>query len=339
MHIMRNTVGLAAAVLASTTLVGSAAAATDKGELQAIETQLRALSAAADDEAADRGSLLSTSNITVQSSACFTDPTGDTMNMSTETYQSYPRADITSICAAHNGGTLSFSLTPATATNPATDFGWTGLTGAMWHLDVNNDRVDDFDIYYTPLGGSVQRSNSSTDLCSASLGFDSSRLNATIPASCVGAPSSFNVSGFYVYDSNPSDSYAPLYADNTTYGGPVTQSTVPVVQPTPTTPTPSTTDRRTGRLAGSDRYSTAVAISKNVFPSGAPIVFLARADAFADALAGGTLSRGPILLVPQCGAVPSVVLAEIRRLGASEVVALGGAGAVCDSVLSQAANA
>lgn len=331
MYNMRITAAFAATVLVSTALVSSAAAATGKGELSSIDAQLRTLTAPADSPSS-RGSLLSTSSLTAQSSACVSDPTGDTRNMTTTSYESYPRADISSICAAHNGSTLSFSLTPVTATDPNTDFGWTGLTGAMWHLDVNNDSVGDFDIYYTPLGGSVQRANSDTDLCSASLGFDGARLNATIPAGCVGAPSSFHISGFYVYDSNPNDSYAPLYADMTEYGGPVTgSSTQPVVQPG--------TARSTGRLAGSDRYSTAVAISKNVFSNGAPIVFLARADAFADALAGGTLSRGPILLVPRCGTVPSVVLAEIRRLGADEVVALGGGSAVCDAVLTQAASA
>lgn len=93
------------------------------------------------------------------------------------------------------------------------------------------------------------------------------------------------------------------------------------------------------RLAGDNRYTTAVAISQEAFPNSASAVYLARADSFADALAGASLTdRGPILLVPQCGTVPPAVLAEADRLDPIEVVALGGPGAICDEVLQQFAG-
>ena len=82
---------------------------------------------------------------------------------------------------------------------------------------------------------------------------------------------------------------------------------------------------------------TAVAISQFMFPNGADRVYLARADAYADALAGASLTGGPILLVPQCGTVPTAVLNEITRLDPTYVTALGGPGAVCDAVLQAAA--
>jgi hypothetical protein len=98
----------------------------------------------------------------------------------------------------------------------------------------------------------------------------------------------------------------------------------------------ATGDRQLSRLAGDSRYTTAVQISQEAFPRGAHSVFLARADAFADALAAASLTdRGPILLVPQCGTVPQEVIAEANRLQPVEVVALGGSGAVCDQVLQQ----
>lgn len=99
------------------------------------------------------------------------------------------------------------------------------------------------------------------------------------------------------------------------------------------------TGRQRGRLAGPDRFHTAVEISKAAFPSGAGTVYLARADLPADALAGGVLTNGPILLVPSCGQLPTVVAAEIRRLGPARVIALGGSAAVCDAVLEAAARA
>lgn len=109
--------------------------------------------------------------------------------------------------------------------------------------------------------------------------------------------------------------------------------------PTPSEPDDDNTNRTTRRLAGPDRFATAVAISADAFPQGAPVVYLARADAFADALAASSLSRGPVLLVPACGSLPAVVGQEIARLNPTEVVALGGPAAICDDMLTQAAAA
>jgi putative cell wall-binding protein len=92
------------------------------------------------------------------------------------------------------------------------------------------------------------------------------------------------------------------------------------------------------RLAGPSRIDTAVAISQYAFPGGADRAFLARADVFADALAAGALTGGPVLLVPQCGSVPRSVADEIERLDPAEVLALGGGAAVCDDLLAAAAR-
>lgn len=97
---------------------------------------------------------------------------------------------------------------------------------------------------------------------------------------------------------------------------------------------------RTGRrLSGPDRIATAIAISEYQFPDGANEVYLARSDVNPDALVGGSLTRGPILLVPACGDLPASVAAEIRRLDPSRVVALGGVNTVCDQILQQAVDA
>lgn len=109
--------------------------------------------------------------------------------------------------------------------------------------------------------------------------------------------------------------------------------------PAPSPTTPAAPGRTTTRLSGPDRITTAIAISADQFPSGAAAVYLARADQPADAVAGGVLTDGPILLVPSCGAMPPVVAAEIARLDPVEVVALGGPGAVCDAILEAAAAA
>jgi putative cell wall-binding protein len=90
------------------------------------------------------------------------------------------------------------------------------------------------------------------------------------------------------------------------------------------------------RVAGPSRIETAVAIAQRAFPAGAEEVYLAEASVFADAVAGGVLTRGPVLLVPGDGPIPAVVGAEIDRLASQRVVALGGPAAVSDAVLAEA---
>lgn len=87
------------------------------------------------------------------------------------------------------------------------------------------------------------------------------------------------------------------------------------------------------RLSGSDRYKTSAAISKNGWTS-SKYVILARGDNFADALCAGPLAKklnAPILLT-QTGSLNSDTLSEIKRLGASSVILVGGEGAISENV-------
>jgi len=85
-------------------------------------------------------------------------------------------------------------------------------------------------------------------------------------------------------------------------------------------------DSRTVRIiAGSDRYETAVLVSRAGFPQGAPAVVIARGDDYADALCSAPLAYaygGPLLLTP-AGGLPDTVVAEIRRLNPSQVFLVG----------------
>lgn len=92
------------------------------------------------------------------------------------------------------------------------------------------------------------------------------------------------------------------------------------------------------RLAGPDRFTTAVEISRAAWaPGEATTAFLASGDAFPDALALGasTKGRGPILLV-QRDDLPDVVANEITRLLVCEVVTVGGEQAVEEAVSAAA---
>jgi putative cell wall-binding protein len=91
-------------------------------------------------------------------------------------------------------------------------------------------------------------------------------------------------------------------------------------------------------VSGADRQSTAVAASQDAFATAgaAGAVVLARADVFADALAGGPLAaanHGPLLLTSS-GVLDPVTKAEIVRvlpIGGT-VYLLGGTSALSDSV-------
>lgn len=90
------------------------------------------------------------------------------------------------------------------------------------------------------------------------------------------------------------------------------------------------------RLAGTDRYQTAAAISAGTFGS-ADTVFLATGANFPDALGGGPVAGmvpGPLLLVTG-SSVPAAAANELRRLDPDRVVILGGSGVVSESVVSQ----
>ena len=97
--------------------------------------------------------------------------------------------------------------------------------------------------------------------------------------------------------------------------------------------------RPTDRLAGADRIGTSVAIARRQFPDGAARVYLASAaDGAPDAVVAGTLTGGPILLVPGDGPLPTVVRDEIARLSPGQVVAVGGSAAISNDVLATAAD-
>jgi lactocepin len=96
------------------------------------------------------------------------------------------------------------------------------------------------------------------------------------------------------------------------------------------------TESRLNRIAGANRYATAVTISKQGWET-ADVVVLARGDNYADALAGIPLAKkhdAPLLLTDS-KKLTAVTKAEIKRLGAKKVVILGGESAVNNNVVKE----
>ncbi len=91
------------------------------------------------------------------------------------------------------------------------------------------------------------------------------------------------------------------------------------------------------RIAGANRYATAIAVAKDAYPGGAAIAFLATVDTFPDALATGPVAAalaGPLLLTDPTN-LPAAVADEMRRLDPDRVVLMGGPGAIATGIEDQ----
>jgi putative cell wall-binding protein len=91
------------------------------------------------------------------------------------------------------------------------------------------------------------------------------------------------------------------------------------------------------RIAGADRYATAVHLSAATFQPGVPVAYVAFGGNYPDALAGGPAAGaqgGPVLLT-RSEAIPPVTLTELQRLQPAEIVVLGNPSVVSDAIATQ----
>jgi len=124
------------------------------------------------------------------------------------------------------------------------------------------------------------------------------------------------------------------------FGGRTTSSpsAAPTIPPPSLSPSPSIPKTR---IAGADRYSTAVAISQTYFAPDVPVAFIAVGTNFPDALAGAAVAGrlgGPILLVKPTS-IPAIVRSELKRLRPGRLVILGGTGTLSAGLESELAAA
>jgi len=93
------------------------------------------------------------------------------------------------------------------------------------------------------------------------------------------------------------------------------------------------------RVAGADRYESAVAVSRYSFAA-APVVFLASGENFPDGLSASAAAArmgGPLLLTTPLSIPPSV-MAELDRLHPARVIVAGGPAVVDESVVAALTN-
>lgn len=91
------------------------------------------------------------------------------------------------------------------------------------------------------------------------------------------------------------------------------------------------------RIAGADRYLTAVELSKAIFPANVSDVYVATGTNYPDALAGSAAAGskgGPVLLIPPTG-LTQPIKDELTRLSPGRIVVLGGTSAVSDALKNE----
>jgi len=96
----------------------------------------------------------------------------------------------------------------------------------------------------------------------------------------------------------------------------------------------------TRRIAGVNRYDTAVKVSQEFYPDGAPTAFVTTGTNFPDALAAGPAAGmfgGPILLT-QPTAIAAGTMSELQRLGIAQVQIVGSPNSVSLAVEEQIAT-
>jgi putative cell wall-binding protein len=91
------------------------------------------------------------------------------------------------------------------------------------------------------------------------------------------------------------------------------------------------------RLAGADRFATAVAVSHHAFGPGVPVAYVAAGGGYPDAMAAGAAGAhegAPVLLTSPATLTASTA-AELQRLHPARIVVLGGVKAVSPTVEQQ----
>lgn len=91
------------------------------------------------------------------------------------------------------------------------------------------------------------------------------------------------------------------------------------------------------RIAGADRYATAVALAQRFFPAGQASFVLARGDAFPDATSGAALAgrRGEPLLLTAPSDLPDVVVGWLSAADRARTTIVGGVESVSDPVAEE----
>lgn len=213
-----------------------------------------------------------------------------------------------------------------------------GFLRSVWaYIDVDLDSIGDFAVNSRGELYDLRPTNVEEVACrgitSATRPTNEYRLS--LPAGCIARATPIQVFAVVSYDTDPQCRTTPC--DGSEIAEDVSPWTLAVAFGLPRSVPSAEVGRH--RSAGASRYETAVVVSRNTLytlQDGTEItpdvVYLAGGVSPYDAMVGGLLRGGPVLLVPPCGsAVPQSVLEEVARIRPERVVAVGGPAAICQA--------
>src|SRR3954451_13365656 len=189
---------LVAALTPAPALAGAQGGGGSRSDLAALAFRTRPAASGARAAAATEGT------------ATISDPSGDAKPAGA-------RADITSLTVNYDpASTLNVHIDVAQPTDPDTDPGWNGETGAVWALDSNRDGEPDWAVVFLKAGIVVLDANGNI-MCSGGRGQPTATTGSaqaaavhssatptgysvTIPARCIGGPASVGFGAVMIYD-------------------------------------------------------------------------------------------------------------------------------------------
>lgn len=257
------------------------------------------------------------------SSVCISDPSGDV-----DPSPAVGDSDVLRFCASY-GDVLDLTIGTAGRADPSSDPAWTGRDSRVYIAMTSDALEQTLAVLHdgTRLRADLTDA-SGADVCSGAVSSAEGSITVSgLGRECFGDASSLLLEGSLEYEADEvvhvdlfGNATQLLVQSQMAEGGSITQPGVVLAE----------------RLSGQERFETSARIAMFEYPDGAENVYLTRADTFPDALSGGQLTRGPVLLVPSCGPLPPPIAATVQAMRPTRVVALGSTQAVCDATLEEA---
>ncbi|GGK10385.1 hypothetical protein GCM10010123_45470 [Pilimelia anulata] len=149
------------------------------------------------------------------------DPTGDTVDATTNEPVEQPEGDLVAANGRRTGDGLEFSFKAAKPTDPQTDGAWQdGVASAWINLDTNSDGQPEYTLFYGTYTaeGVVARvfenhdDGTITTMCDGDAVFSGGTNTFTFPLSCINSPSDLGYNANLAYPREDADE-PPLSLD------------------------------------------------------------------------------------------------------------------------------
>ena len=161
-----------------------------------------------------------------QTTAAFSDPTGDTVVDGSGVARAERAADIVQSHVVYSRKAIVFAVQTDQSADPRQDPRWASdSTFISWELDTNGDSAPDYEIQYsltegTPVAGLSRLSDAdAASVCEAEAGYMTEGYAVGFDPACIGGPAAISYRVTIYYDTDPSNEEADVVTDVAPDGG------------------------------------------------------------------------------------------------------------------------